>query len=119
MSSITVYTKEELQRAMDACATYIIVKGELAEKLQTTKRIATLGPVAIAALAAIGVAAVPTGGASLLGFLPVAALTGMEVAAIIVAVSLGVAMLIALYKNYEVKFKAGPDGVEAEFSRKN
>lgn len=100
-----VRTKEELEKAKKSGATTILVKGELADKLKKSKKVAMLSGAGIAALtAALGVATVTapvTGGLSYLAAAPVAALTGVEIAAIIVAASLGISLIIALFLDYE------------------
>lgn len=109
MKTVVVSTKEELSRAKDDGAKNIEVVGELADKLKRAKRIATLGPVALAAISgAAGLAtitAVPTAGVSY-GFLaaslaPVAAFTGVEVMGIIFAVTLGLGLILAIFRGYE------------------
>lgn len=42
-----------------------------------------------------------TGGISAVGLVPIAAMTGLEIAAIIAAASLGLALIIAIFKEYE------------------
>ncbi|WP_454690215.1 hypothetical protein [Achromobacter aloeverae] len=98
---ISVSTKDELKSAMEHGASEITVLGSLANDLHRTKKVATLGAVALAAMTALTVAAIPTGGMSMLGFAPVAALTGMEISAIILAVSIGVVLIVAVFKDYE------------------
>lgn len=105
MESVYVATKDELKQASSSGAIEIVVEGELADKLRTTKKIATLGKYAlglVTAAAAGSIALTPvTGGASLVGLAPVAAFTGIEVAAIIVAASLGIGLILAVFKGYE------------------
>ena len=98
---VNVSTKEELKSAMDLGAPEITIVGSLANDLHRTKRVAKLGAAALAAIAALGVAAVPTGGLSMFAMAPVAALTGMEISAIILALSVGVALILAIFKEYE------------------
>ncbi|MBD1389380.1 hypothetical protein IC617_08075 [Neiella sp. HB171785] len=100
-----VKTKEELQQAKESGAELILVKGELANKLKKSKKVAQLSGVGLAALtAALGVATVTapaTGGISYLAAAPVAALTGVEIAAIIAAASLGIGLVVAIFMGYE------------------
>jgi len=79
----------------------IIVIGDLAEKLKKSKKIALLGPAAIAALGLATVAAPITGGISYIAAAPVAAMTGVEIAAIITAAAIGVTLVVAIFKDYE------------------
>jgi hypothetical protein len=102
---VTVRTKSELEKAKENGAEEIIVKGELADKLKKSKKVAMLSGVGLAALtAALGVATVTapvTGGLSYFAVAPVAVLTGLEIAAIITAASLGLGLIIALFLGYE------------------
>ena len=94
----TVRTKAELERAKKDGVELIVVEGELADNLKKTKKVAKLSGASLAALMAAAAAAPFTFGVTLI---PVAAITGLEIAAIIVALSLGVALIIAVYKDYE------------------
>lgn len=101
MRSITVTTKEELKSAKDNGYENIIVQGTLANDLKKAKKIALAGSVTIGVLGA-ALAAIPfTGGLSIAAAVPIATLTGLEIAAIIIASSLGLALIIALFKDYE------------------
>ena len=97
----TVHTKQELNEAMKLGVQEIVVEGELAKHLKNGKRVRTIGAGTLAVLgAAIG--ALPfTGGISLAVAVPIAALTGLEIALIIAVVFVGLALLIALWKKYE------------------
>lgn len=103
--TIVVKTKEELEKAKKAGALEIRVEGELADKLKKSKKVAKLSGVGLAALtAALGVATMTapvTGGVSYFVAAPVAALTGVEIAAIITASTLGIGLIIALFLDYE------------------
>lgn len=107
-----VRTKEELKAAKENKVAEIVVVGELAQKLKKAKKIAVLGSASIAALTvALGVATVTapvTGGLSYLAAAPVAALTGAEVAAIIAVSTVGLALVLAVYKDYEeISYESG------------
>lgn len=103
--SLTVRTKAQLEQAKTAGEKEIIVEGDLADKLKKSKKVAMLSGASLAALlVAVGGATVTapiTGGVSYLVAAPVAALTGLEIAAIITASFLGVSVIIALFKDYE------------------
>ncbi|MCD9503955.1 hypothetical protein C9J22_02205 [Photobacterium phosphoreum] len=110
--AITVTTKAELEKAKEVGAEEIIVKGELADKLKTSKKVAMLSGVGLVAVtAAFGVATVAapvTGGLSYFAAPPIAALTGLEIATIITAASLGLGFIIALFLGYEeISYKKG------------
>lgn len=100
-----VTTKDELKVAKERGDMEIVVTGEFADKLKTSKKITKLNAGALAiisvAIAAATVTAPVTGGMSFFAAAPVAALTGTEIAAIIIASSIGLTMLIAIFKDYE------------------
>ncbi len=124
MQTITVTTKEELKKAQEEKVQEIIVSGDLADKLKKAKQITKLGATGLGILTAalgIGIVAAPvtgglsmfaaapvTGGLSMFAAAPVAALTGLEIAAIITASALGIALIIAVFKDYEeISFEKG------------
>ena len=117
MRSIEVNTKEELKKAIDDKYDEIIVNGELAKKLNKAKKInklskATLG-ILTTAVAAGAVTAPITGGVSLgISFaaaVPIAALTGTDIAVIIAVSFVGVALVTAVFKGYdEIEFSKNP-----------
>lgn len=100
-SSITVTTKSELESARKEKYEEIVVTGKLANELRKSKSIvyASAGAlgIVIAAIAAMPV----TGGLSRFAVAPVAALTGLEISAIIIAASLGISLILAIFKEYE------------------
>lgn len=104
MSEI-VTTREELEAAKNNGADEILVTGELADKLKKAQKISTMGKAGLATLTGIlGAAAITapmTGGLSFAVAAPAAAMTGVGVAAIIAASALGIALVIALFKDYE------------------
>jgi hypothetical protein len=125
---LVVKTKEELKRARENEVKEFIVVGELAEKLHKAEKISRLSKIAVHALAgaiAAGAAAAPvTGGTSLgvsaLAGAGVTATAGVSTSVILAAIAVGgVAIVYALYKEYNVKVKKYPDGTfELEFERK-
>lgn len=101
MTSVIVRTKSDLESAKARGVEEIIVSGKLADDLKKAKTIALAGTGTIAILTA-ALAAIPfTGGLSVLAAAPVAALTGFEIAAIIAATAVGLALIIAVFKEYE------------------
>jgi hypothetical protein len=105
---ITVRTQEELKAAKESGEPEIIIIGDLADKLKKSKKIALLGPAAIAALGLATVAAPITGGISYLAAAPVATMTGVEIAAIITATAIGVSLVLAIFKDYEeISYESG------------
>ncbi len=110
-NSITVTTKSELESARNNKYEEIVVTGKLAKDLKKSKSIAYAGVAGGATIAILtaALAATPfTGGLSMLAAAPVAALTGLEISAIIIAASLGISLVIALFKDYEeISFSDG------------
>ncbi|MBE0149639.1 hypothetical protein [Serratia sp. PL7] len=101
MVQVVVNTKEELERAKKNKAEYIIVEGELANKLQKGKKVAKASGVSLAVLTAAFVATPFTGDISMFAATPIAVMSGFEIAAIIAAASIGLTLLIAIFKDYE------------------
>lgn len=101
MSEVIVKTKDELERAKNNKAEYILIKGELATKVKRGKTVVKASGITIA-LISTALAATPfTGGLSLAAAAPIAAMSGFEIAAIIAAASIGIALLVAVFKDYE------------------
>lgn len=123
MTTRTVTTKEELKKAKEDKVDEIVVTGKLAKDLANAQKITKLGKVAmgaltacIAAVAAATVMAPETGGASLLAVAATlgttAATTGLNVSAILLICSLGLTVIMAIFKEYDViTLKLGPDVV--------
>jgi NADH:ubiquinone oxidoreductase subunit K len=108
MNVVTVRTKDELATARKSGVEQIVVQGELADKVKRGKKIAFASSITLAALGAALVATPMTGGLSFFAAAPVAALTGLEIAAIIAAASIGLALIIALFKDYEeISYESG------------
>ena len=101
ITSIVVTTKRELNSAKEKGVEEIIVSGKLADDLKKSKNIAKVGAGTLALLTAALVAIPFTGGLSAAAAAPVAALTGLEIAAIIAAASVGLALVIAVFRDYE------------------
>ena len=107
-NSIQVSTKKELKKAIEDKYVEIIVKGELGNKLYKTKKIAYLGAGTIATLIAIASSIPFTGGIASFALAPAVALTGLEISMIIIAVSLGIVLIVAVFKDYdEISYKDG------------
>lgn len=94
MREIVVRTKQELKEAVKNKVEFIIIEGELARKVYKTKvfkknihktsKWANEEKINTAGVASM------------------AALTGIEIAIIIVAVSVGIGLIISLWKGYEI-----------------
>lgn len=114
--TITVSTKEELARAYENRYPEIVVLGELAHQLRKARRVNKLGKAAVASIAAAAAGgalfAGPTAGASAVGgagvAVAIAAASGVSVPAIIIASSIGISMVVAVLKDYEVDFGLDP-----------
>ena len=110
MDSITVSTKQELASAKESGYDEILVVGKLSSDLKKTKNIAYAGATTIAVLTAALIATPFTGGLTMFAAAPVAALTGIEISAIIISASLGVSLIIAVFRDYE-EISYGPNGM--------
>jgi hypothetical protein len=116
MSEIIVSKKEELEEAKNKGYERIIIKGELADKLHKTKEITRLSKTSLALIVGTigtGVALAPLSGGTSLAISGITATavgvtTGVGAAAIIFAASLGIALILAIYKDYEeISYKDG------------
>lgn len=119
--SQVITTKEELKEAQKQGLDNFIVRGELADKISKTKKVFTLGPVAlgglIAAFTGATVAAPFTGGVS---YAPVAGLSSTTIGAVAIIVSaIGATTYFALVKDYNIKVKGKSElgEVEVEFTK--
>ena len=101
LATRTVSTKPELEDASNAGFREITVIGDLANNLLKAKKLAYVGAGTIALLTAALTAIPFTGGLSMVGAASIATLTGLEIAAIIAAASIGVTLIIAIFKDYE------------------
>ena len=110
MSTVTVRTKEELERAKNNGVETIVVVGELAQKLKTAKVVGTFSKATVFALVA-ALAAVPaTGGLSMVALVPIAAMTGVEIAVVTAVVFIGMSLLLSIIKEYNIRVRVNKDG---------
>jgi hypothetical protein len=112
MAGVEVRNRNELQAALNGKAKEIVLKGELAEKVLKAKKIGKLNKIGLGLLIGlVGTAALTapvTGGISLALAGVAAAVTGVEVAAIIAASLVGIALIVAVFKEYDqVHYKDG------------
>lgn len=127
---VTVQTKNDLKKAIENKVDTIIITGSLAGNVIKAQKIAKLGKFALASLgltasaivAAVATAPV-TGGASFAFAVPVAAplvaLTGLEITTIIFVCIMGVGVLLAFYKDYDIiEMSAGKDGLAVRCEKK-
>lgn len=111
MREIVVSTKQELKEAIKNKSEFILIEGELAKKVYKTKvfkrKIDKTSKWANEEkMNAVGIASM-------------AALTGIEIAVIIVAVSVGIGLIISLWKGYEiVDFEVDSQPPRAKFKVK-
>lgn len=118
MDQVIVRTKAELERAQENKVEIIRIEGDLANKVRKGKTVAKGSGVALAAIAAALAATPFTGGLSMLGIAPVAAFTGFEIVAIIAAASIGIALIVAVFKDYE-EIEAGEGKIILRRRRKD
>lgn len=129
MSRVVVRTKEELKRAYAEKVDEIIVEGKMAKQIRDLERIKQFSPVAIGALAAAGVAfaagsvAGPLKGG--MSFIIESAVltttvttTGLSIPLIIFACAVGVSLLFAIFKEYDV-IEASGMGIKIILRKKN
>ncbi len=108
MESVTVSTKEELQRAKDAGATEIMIVGDLADQVHNGRQIITTGSAALGIIAAAIVAIPFTLGLSIAVAGPIALAAGVEVPLVLAVMFVGAALLIAIWTDYdEVEYRRG------------
>ena len=100
MAEVIVRTKDELEKAKANKVQYITIEGELATKVKRGKTIAKASGVSLALLTTALAATPFTGGMSALAAAPIAAMSGFEIAAIIAAASIGITLIIAIFKDY-------------------
>lgn len=113
---VTVKTKEELKKAIDKKEEEIFLEGEIAEqytklkplfKLSMPKLIAIEGLILLVIGAGAATAPLTAGGSFVLSVAaatPIATLSGIEVALIILAASVGISLIITSTKEYDFDF---------------
>lgn len=108
MGTLIVQTKEELERAKNLGISEIIIIGEFAEEVHSSKKIAQLSKVTLAMLIA-AVALTPfTRGGSAIGLTPISVISGLDIASIIIATSIGITLISAIWKGYdEISYDKG------------
>lgn len=140
--AVCVTDKDSLKKAVDSKENEIIVTGKLAKKLKTAKAMKKATPAALAVAGGAIAAAVPTviatmasgpatgGVAYFIGVPAIAAeaatvsaslsvSTGVAVSIIILAATIGVGTLIALFREYDVEFGGdGKGGIRASFKKR-
>jgi hypothetical protein len=113
--TVIVKTKEELQKAVKSKAEKILVKGELAEKLNRSLEMKKVSTATIGAIACAGCATPFTGGLGALAAVSIAVLTGLEIALIIAVFFIGLALVLMVCKEFiKVRFTAKHGDTEAE-----
>jgi hypothetical protein len=110
-----VRTKEELKAAVEGRANRILVRGELAEKLNIALKIKSASKWAIGLLATFLGVAPFTGGLSVTAAAPIGILTGIEIVAIIAVSAIGIALILLICREFKkVNFKGKKGDIEAE-----
>jgi len=112
---IIVTTKGELEKSIEKKIDRIIIKGELAEKVNTSLKIKTLSKYTVLILAAALATAPLSAGLSLPIAASIAAATSVEISLIIAIVFIGLALVLLIVKDYKkVRFQAKHGNSEAE-----
>jgi hypothetical protein len=112
---IIVTTKEQLQKALDQQVPRIIVKGNLAEELNSGMKIKEISKWALTLLLATLGATPFTGGLTALAALPIMAVTGIELAVIVAVIALGTSLIFLIIREYKkVRFTGKAGNTEAE-----
>lgn len=109
MKVAKVKTKKELQCAVNSGCDKIIVIGDLAKQVSKAYSVRKYSKCAMAALgtALIGVATTGPVGTALA--VPVAAVTGIEIALIVAVTAIGVSLVITLTEHYSLEVEIGTD----------
>ncbi|EFB6771312.1 hypothetical protein FPG84_08790 [Escherichia coli] len=124
MDLVTVTTKEQLKKAKEDKVDVIVVEGELAEKLKRSKKVA-IAAAGVSGVALTGlIAAIATGGTSFLLYAGVAGtsaatFTGIEIASIILAGSIGITLLVGIFKDYEEIEASTSGGIKLKRKQKD
>ena len=130
--TIIVETKAELKQVLKDKSSKFIVQGELVNNIKMSKKVTKLSKIALVILSGsiVAIAAAPTtGGISgivgvgAVGFVaataPAAAGGAVSMSVILAVIAMGgLTIVLALYKDYDVKYSMGPSGLSAEFTRK-
>lgn len=118
IKKVRVTNKTELKAAMNRKEQCIEVTGELANKLKWMGKLPPSKVMAtVAVLATIGATVPLTGGATTLAVAPaLTAVTGTELAKVILACSVSAGIIIALMKDYNVEVER--NGTIVRFTRK-
>ena len=107
---VVVRTKEELAAEVEAGTEEIVVEGELAKRIKDGRKLGKVGRWRLTVLAA-AVAALPfTGGLSGVVAVPVAAATGLGTVVILAVIFVGLTLLLAVYRGYDVTIDF-PNGI--------
>jgi hypothetical protein len=115
MSEIVVRTKSELKEAVKMKHEKIIVKGALAETLNSALKIRKLSKITLGVLSAAVITTPFSGALSTAAAAPIAASTGLEAVTIIAVSFLGLSLILEIFKDYKkAKFKVKTEDYKAE-----
>lgn len=112
-TKVIVKTKQELNAAVKRKEPCIEVQGPLVTKIKWMKKLSATKIMALAALLASAVIPSPIAPISMCAFASgsaataVSAITGTEIAAIILAGGLSATMILGVLKNYNMEIKGG------------
>jgi hypothetical protein len=108
MHSRTVSSKSELREARESGVDEIIVTGRLADQLHTANKVTKVSAMTLVVLTTALLALPFSGGATVAAVAPIATLTGMDIAVIISASAIGLALVLAVYRGYdEIEYENG------------
>ncbi|MGX1982304.1 hypothetical protein EDD69_102248 [Thermolongibacillus altinsuensis] len=115
MDKVVVRTKSELKDAVQAGIKNIIIQGDLAEKVNKSFKLKKVSKITLGILTASLAATPITGGLSTVAAVPIATLTGLEIAIILAIAYLGTSLVLSLIKEYKVvKVRVQTGGKEME-----
>jgi NADH:ubiquinone oxidoreductase subunit K len=108
MRSRTVSSKSELREARESGVEEIIVTGRLADQLHTANKVTKVSAMTLVVLTTALLALPFSGGATVAAVAPIATLTGIDIAVIISASAIGLALVLAVYRGYdEIEYENG------------
>ena len=120
MMQVEVSTKEDLKCAYKARVDTIVVVGELAKKMKKVEPIRKVKPIALGGLGLLAGASVMGGPFGSFSAASIAAMTGLEIGIVVIATSIGLSLIISLFRDYETEMSVelGADTVKYTLKRK-
>ncbi|MEZ7892686.1 MAG: hypothetical protein QMC67_13155 [Candidatus Wallbacteria bacterium] len=104
MNSITVKTKEELEKAKNDKVEEIVILGELAKQVHNGRKIISIGKIALGIITTL----IVTTPFTTIFAAQIASFTGVEIALILSIIFVGIGLLLAIWKEYdEIEYSDG------------